>query len=198
MEKISLPKHPNLSDIHVQDHLDFIDSDPQSVDVSSLQEESPLIRLLEPALLPQKKGGVLDRPVYNQNILRLLDDLQCPVLLLPRAKNDGTIQRIGFLTDLLFTSRATLALLVKLAKSFNASVTIFNIPEPVLPEMDPGYAKRYFTEQGLSKVNGQVINLVNIKKTTSTETIETIFDHHHITMAAATQKRKDLLYRLVS
>lgn len=199
MEKTSLPKQKNLSNIYIPEQLNLIDLDPLSVDISSLQQEkSPLTRILEPALSPKKEIGALDQPLYNQNILRLLDDLQCPVLLLPRIKNENSIQRIGFLTDLLFTGRATLAILVKIAKSIQANITLFNIPEPAMPEMDPGYAKRYFNDQGLSVVNELPIKLVNIKKSTSTETMEAMFDQHQITMAAAAQKRKDLLYRLVS
>lgn len=183
----------------MNERLDLMDFNSDTVSISNLQQEnSPLIRLLSPTLLPQKEVGARDQPIYNQSILKLMDDLQCPVLLLPRIKNETSVQRIGFLTDILFTGQATMMLLVKIAKSLQASITLFNIPESALPEMDPGYAKKHFAEQGLSEVDGLTIKLVNVRKKTSTETIEAIFDQHHITLAAATRQRKDLLFRLVS
>lgn len=151
-----------------------------------------------PVKLPEKEVQPYEPPVYHKNILKLLDDLQCPVLLLPRVTSERFDQRIGFFTDILFTGRSTIALLVKIAKSFQATVTIFNIPEPVLPQMDPEYAEKYFREQGMSKVNGLRIDLVNLKKGTTIKAIETMLDQYHITIVASMHQRKDLLYKLVS
>jgi hypothetical protein len=151
-----------------------------------------------PIKVPEKEVQPYEPPVYHKNILKLLDDLQCPVVLLPRVTSEHFDQRIGFFTDILFTGRSTIALLVKIARSFQATVTIFNIPEPVLPAMDPGYAERYFRQQGLSKVNGLRIDLVNLKKGTTIKAIETTLDQYHITIVASMHQRKDLLYKLVS
>lgn len=137
MEQTYQFKKSQLTSIYQNERLDLMDFPSENVSIQSRQPEiSPLIRLLSPSLLPQREIGALDQPIYNQNILKLLDDLQCPVLLLPRIKNETSFQRIGFLTDILFTGRATVALLVKIAKSLQASITLFNIPEGALPEMD--------------------------------------------------------------
>lgn len=157
-----------------------------------------LIHLKETPVPIGKDVQHFDKPVYHKNILKLLDDLQCPVVLLPLVTNERSDQRIGFLTDILFTGTSTIALLVKIAKSFQATITIFNLPEPSLPQMDPEYAERYFNAQGMSKVNGATINLVNLKKGTTVKKIESTLCQHNITIVASMQQRKDLLYKLVS
>lgn len=135
-------------------------------------------------------------PVYNLKILRLLDDLDCPLLLLPRIKSGNIIKKIGFFTDIRFTGIATIALIVKIAKSFQARLTLFNFAEPAIPEMDDEYARRFFLTKGLSKVNGLELNLVNIDKTIALPKLESILDFYEIDLIAAMNGRKDLLYKL--
>lgn len=199
MEQASLPKKSQFSSIYLSERNDLTDFQTEPISRPNLEpENSALIRLLSPSLLSQKEIGTLDQPLYNENILKLLDDLQCPVLLLPRIKKETSTQRIAFLADVLFTSKATLASLTRIARSLRANITLFNIAEPALPEMDPGYAKKHFTEQGLSEVNGVKVKLLNVRKRTNDEALEEIFNQHRITLIAATRQRKDLLYKLVS
>lgn len=135
-------------------------------------------------------------PSYNQRILRLLDDLDCPLLLLPRIKSDSIIQKIGFFTDIRFTGIATIAMIVKIAKSFQAGLTLFNFAEPAIPEMDDDYARAFFFNKGMSNVNGLELKLVNIEKSIAINHLESILDHHEIDLIAAMNGRKDLLYKL--
>ena len=102
--------------------------------------------------------------VYRQEILKFLDDLQCPLLLLPRLKYTDTIQRIGFFTDLRFTDIPMLAVLAKTAKSLQAEVVIFNISEPDISEMDYAYAGKYFSEKVLPEMKGLTLSFVNMQK----------------------------------
>jgi hypothetical protein len=135
-------------------------------------------------------------PVYNQRILKLLDDLECPLLLLPRIQSGNIIQKIGFFTDIRFTGIATIAMIVKIAKSFQAGLTLFNFAEPSIPEMDDDYAQSFFMNKGMSKVNGLDLKLVNIEKATAFDNLESILDQHDIDLIAAMNGRKDLLYKL--
>jgi hypothetical protein len=194
MNNIPLSPQPGASEIYLLEHLSL----KHHVKPAASPRLKPRKLLSNPVLLPEIEVTHSESPVYNSNFLKLLDDLQCPVLLLPRVKKERSIKRIGFFTDILFTGTATLALLMKTAKSLHAKITVFNIPEPALPEMDPGYAERYFAEQGMSKIDGSEIKLVNLKKVSETEAIEDILEKYEIDLVAATQRRKDLLYRLVS
>lgn len=144
----------------------------------------------------EDKEQRLKIPVYNQKILRLLDDLDCPLLLLPRIKSGKIIHKIGFFTDIRFTGIATIAMIVKIAKSFQAGLTLFNFAEPAIPEMDHDYALSFFLNKGMSNVNGQELNLVNIDKSIALKNLESILDNHNIDLIAAMNGRKDLLYKL--
>ena len=135
-------------------------------------------------------------PVYNQKILKLLDDLECPVLLLPRIKSGNVIKQIGFFTDIRFTGIPTIATIVKIAKSFQAGLTLFNFAEPAIPEMDPDFANSFFLKKGMSKVNGMEVDLVNIEKAIAYKNLESILDNRNIDMIATMNGRKDLLYKL--
>jgi hypothetical protein len=135
-------------------------------------------------------------PVYNQRILKLLDDLECPLLLLPRIQSGNIIQKIGFFTDIRFTGIATIAMIVKIAKSFQAGLTLFNFAEPAIPEMDDDYAQSFFMNKGMAMVNGLELKLVNIEKATAFNNLESILDQHDIDLIAAMNGRKDLLYKL--
>lgn len=150
----------------------------------------------EDYVLNDDKDQRLKTPVYNQKILRLLDDLDCPLLLLPRLKSGNIIQKIAFFTDIRFTGIATIAMIVKIAKSFQAGLTLFNFAEPEIPEMDKDYAHSFFLNKGMSKVNGQELNLVNIDKEIVFKNLESVLDSHNIDLIAAMNGRKDLLYKL--
>jgi hypothetical protein len=135
-------------------------------------------------------------PVYNKKILKLLDDLECPVLLLPRIKSGNSIKKIGFFTDIRFTGIPTIATIVKIAKSFQAGLTLFNFAESAIPEMDPDFANFFFLKKGMSKVNGMEVDLVNIEKDIAYKNLEFILDNQNIDMIATMNTRKDLLYKL--
>jgi hypothetical protein len=158
----------------------------------------PIIGVLnfDEYVLDEDKEKQVKVPVYNQRILKLLDDLECPLLLLPRIQSGNIIQKIGFFTDIRFTGVATIAMIVKIAKSFQAGLTLFNFAEPSIPEMDDDYAQSFFMNKGMSKVNGLDLKLVNIEKATAFDNLESILDQHDIDLIAAMNGRKDLLYKL--
>lgn len=137
------------------------------------------------------------KQVYQENILRLLDNLNSPVLLLPRVGEGTFVRQIGFFTDLRFTGNSTLSLIAKIASSYNAGIVLFNISESHLPPMDGAYAEGYFRQQGLSEVNGIPVKLVNLPKG-NTSQLESIFTQHDIDMICALPERKNLLYNLVA
>ena len=55
--------------------------------------------------------------VYHLNVLKFLDDLECPLLLLPRIKKASGMHAIAFITDIRFTDISSLRLVVKTARS---------------------------------------------------------------------------------
>ncbi|WP_395625746.1 hypothetical protein [Daejeonella sp.] len=186
---------------HKQNSESLLESEPKKkYNVKSAREKAKMPTLatlnFEEYVQNEDKEQRVKIPVYNQKILRLLDDLDCPLLLLPRIKSGNIIQKIGFFTDIRFTGIATIAMIVKIAKSFQAGLTLFNFAEPAIPEMDDDYAHSFFLNKGMSKVNGQELNLVNIEKSIALKNLESILDNHDIDLIAAMNGRKDLLYKL--
>jgi len=169
-----------------------------SLSSTSVRKNTILFKGLnfEDHVMNEDTGNISRFPVYNQKILKLLDDLECPVLLLPRIKSGNIIQQIGFFSDIRFTGIPTIAMIVKIAKSFQAGLTLFNLAEPAIPQMDPDFANSFFLKQGMSKVNGMEVSLVNVEKSISLTNLESILDHRKIDMIATMNGRKDLLYKL--
>lgn len=169
-----------------------------SLSSTSARKNTPLFRGLnfEEQILNEDLENSTKFPVYNQKILKLLDDLECPVLLLPRINSGNIIKQIGFFTDIRFTGISTIAMIVKIAKSFQAGLTLFNFADPAIPEMDPDYANSFFLKKGMSNVNGMEVDLVNIEKAIAYKNLESILDNRNIDMIATMNGRKDLLYKL--
>jgi hypothetical protein len=169
-----------------------------SLSSTSARKNTPLFKGLnfEDHVLNEETENTSRFPVYNQKILKLLDDLECPVLLLPRIKSGNIIKQIGFFTDIRFTGIPTIAMIVKIAKSFQAGLTLFNFAEPAIPEMDPDFANSFFLKSGMSNVNGMEVELVNVEKAIAYKNLESVLDHRNIDMIATMNGRKDLLYQL--
>ncbi|SDM64380.1 hypothetical protein SAMN05421813_11825 [Daejeonella rubra] len=169
-----------------------------SLSSTSARKNAPLFRGLnfEGQVQNEDSENTSRFPVYNQKILKLLDDLECPVLLLPRLKSGNSIKQIGFFTDIRFTGISTIAMIVKIAKSFQAGLTLFNFAEPAIPEMDQDYANNFFLKKGMFKVNGMEVELVNVEKAIAYKNLESILDNRNIDMIATMNGRKELLYKL--
>lgn len=159
--------------------------------------QSPILGVLnfDEFILDQDNQQKAKISIYNRRILKLLDDLNCPLLLLPRLKSGNSIHKIAFFADIRFTGLATMSMIVKIAKSFQAGLTLFNFADPAIPEMDDEYANNFFIKNGMSDVNGFELRLVNIAKSISIHKLQSILDHHEIDLIAAMNSRKDLLYQ---
>lgn len=155
---------------------------------------SSLNRIGRHSGLNQKSHGYSERYEFNIAVLTLLDELGCPLLLLPRSSSEP-IRNIAFLTDIRSTGYHTLAALAKLAKSFGAAITIFNVPESALPKMDPDYAESYFLKNGMECVSDLHIKLVNIPQS-GDDIVKLLLKD--IDMVVAVRGRKSLLYQLAS
>ena len=142
------------------------------------------------------RSDISNNTGYNETVLRLLDDLGCSLLLLPRLKNENVIRHIGLITDIRFIGTPVLAMLVKIASAFQAGIVVLNIAEEAFPEMERNYARSYFSDKGMTVVNGLRIGLINLKKHVTKRRLEQIVAERQIDMLAATQQRKELLYQM--
>jgi hypothetical protein len=192
MKSITTSAQLNSSNIHFLENLSMHYAIPQPP-VASKRRKRRLISKIRAS----KDLNEASTRIYQEGILRLLDELNSPVLMLPRVERGSTIHRIGFFTDLRFTGNSTLALVAKMAQSFNASIVLFNISESHLPSMDSSYAESFFKQQGLERINGIPVKLVNLKCGTLSE-MEKAFTENSIDMLTALPERKNLLYNLIA
>ncbi|HEY0899903.1 MAG TPA: hypothetical protein VGD90_11250 [Sphingobacteriaceae bacterium] len=189
MKSFPLSAQLNSSNIHFLDSLNVNHSLPLPF-VPVMRKKKPISRI-------RANEDLRTKTEYQANVLRLLDDLNAPLLMLPRVGQGSDIKQIGFFTDLRFTGSATLAAVAKIAQTFKAGIVLFNISESHLPSMEPAYAEKYFKKQELEEINGIPVKLVNLNKPSKAE-LENIFNDYHIDMLTAMQGRKNLLYNLVA
>lgn len=184
---------PNLN----SSNLHFLENLSTSRPIS--QSVMPVKRKITPInkIRANKDLRATSTHVYQENILRLLDNLNSPVLLLPRVDAGMSVRQVGFFTDLRFTGNSTLSLIAKIASSYDATIVLFNISESHLPAMDAAYAERYFAQHGLSEIGGIPVKLVNLNKGSQNQ-MEDLFVQHDIDMICALPERKNLLYNLVA
>ncbi len=191
MKTSSLSAQLNGSNIHFLENLSLHHSISQPL--TSLNRKKRTISRIR----ANKDLKTASDHVYQENILRLLDALNSPILMLPRVEQDRVVQSIGFFTDLRFTGHSTLSLVARMARSYHAAIVIFNVSESHLPPMDPGYAESLFKRQGLETIDGVPARLVNLTLGTASE-MEKVFAEHQIGMLTALQERKNLLYSLIA
>lgn len=137
-----------------------------------------------------------DHAEYNTAVLTLLDELACPLLLLPRSKRE-LIRKIAFLGDLRSTGKSSLTSLSNLAESFGATITFFNISGSALPEMDSDFAISYYINHGMDRFGSVTTELVNVAKSEGTD-VRSLLESSEIDLVAALQAQKSLLYQLSS
>jgi len=159
----------------------------------------PVMRKKKPISRIRANEDLKARPQvqYQENVLRLLDDLNAPLLMLPRVSQGNEVRQIGFFADVRFTGSATLAAVAKIARTFKASIVLFNIAESHLPPIETAYAEKLFSQQELEEIDGVRVKLVNLQKSSKAE-IESICNEYHIDMLTAMQGRKKLLYNMVA
>ena len=129
MKLITLPRKANFPGAHFSKR-----NGNSSKRVTAVSTQSGKFPLIPSYISASKSEKETNNSMYRQDILKFLDDLQCPLLLLPVVKSMDTNQRIGFFTDLRFTDIPMLAVLAKTAKSLQADVVIFNISEQIFPK----------------------------------------------------------------
>ncbi|HEY0895230.1 MAG TPA: hypothetical protein VGE15_01630 [Sphingobacteriaceae bacterium] len=191
MKTSPLSAQLNSSNIHFLENLSLHHSIPQPL--TALNRTKRTITRIR----ANKDLKTASENVYQENILRLLDELNSPILMLPRVEQGRVVHSIGFFTDLRFTGHSTLSMVAKMARSYHASIVIFNVSESHLPPMDAGYAESFFKRQGLETIDGVPAKLVNLTMGTASE-LEKIFTEHQIGMLTALQERKNLLYNLIA
>jgi hypothetical protein len=128
----------------------------------------------------------------DSNAVKLLSNLNCPVLLLPQGYEFSSINKIAYVTDLRYCDLGV----IRFLKVFNTSIFVTHISAPGLPDIEERYAQEILAEVVSVKSNYWKIFLRNIKSKNIHGPINTVFDALEIKMLALVNKKQQTLERL--
>jgi len=145
-----------------------------------------LIIIGEQQLNPLKNA---DAANYN---MQMINNSNCPVLIVPQHMDFSYFNRITYLTDLRYCDLGVMQFL----KVFNAQLFVTHVSAPGLPDMEERYAQELLAEEISTKVNYSKMFLRNTKNKNIKESIDHILDTLEIKMLALVNKKHHMFERL--
>jgi hypothetical protein len=128
----------------------------------------------------------------DDNALKIINNLNCPVLLLPEHAQFNGINKIAYVTDLRYCDLGV----IRFLKVFNTPIFVTHISAPGLPDLEERYAQEILADVVSVKANYWKIFLRNIKSKNIHGPINTVFDALEIKMLAFVNKKHQTLERL--
>jgi hypothetical protein len=128
----------------------------------------------------------------GNHALKVIENINCPVLLIPQHIECSDLNKIAYVTDLRYCDVGVLNFL----KVFNAQLFVTHISAPGLPDMDEQYAQEIL--EGISsKVRYEKMFLRNLKKNKNIKNcIDTMMDTFEIKILALVNKKHQTFERL--
>jgi hypothetical protein len=124
--------------------------------------------------------------------LKVIENINCPVLLIPQHIECSDLSKIAYVTDLRYCDLGVLNFL----KAFNAQLFVTHISAPGLPDMDEQYAQEILKAIS-SKTSYENMFLRNLKKNKNIKNcIDTMMDTLEIKMLALVDKKHQTFERL--
>ncbi len=124
--------------------------------------------------------------------LNVINESNCPVLILPQQMDFAFFNRISYITDLRYCDLGVMQFL----KVFNAQVFVTHISAPGLPDMEERYAQELLAEEISARISYSKIFLRNIKNHSIKESINHIVDTLDIKILAFVSKKHQTFERL--
>jgi nucleotide-binding universal stress UspA family protein len=122
----------------------------------------------------------------------LINNINCPVLLIPRYFEVSYFNRIAYITDLRYCDLGV----IKFLKIFSAQLFVTHVSAPGLPDMEERYAQEILAEEVSVKSNYQKIFLRNIKSKNIQASIDHVVSTVDIKMLALVNKKHQTFERL--
>jgi nucleotide-binding universal stress UspA family protein len=124
--------------------------------------------------------------------VKIINNINCPVLLIPDKFELTALNRIGYITDLRYCDLGV----IKFLKVLNAHLYITHISAPGLPDMEERYAQDILAGDISLKANYQKIFLRNIKNKNIKGAIDYVVDTVELKMLAMVNKKHQTIERL--
>ena len=127
----------------------------------------------------------------NQS-LKVISNINCPVLLMPQDFNISYFNRIAYATDLRYCDLGV----VRFLKVFNSQVFVTHITAPGLPGLEERYAQEILSEEISTKANYSKMFLRNIKSENIKSALAAVVDSVGIKTLAIVNKKHKTFERL--
>jgi nucleotide-binding universal stress UspA family protein len=123
---------------------------------------------------------------------RVIENINCPVLLVPQHFEMSYFHKIAYVTDLRYCDLGV----VQFLKVFNAQLFVTHISAPGLPDMEERYAQEILAEEVSVKANYLKMFLRNLKNKNIKESVDKVLDTLEIKMLALVSKKHQTFERL--
>lgn len=103
------------------------------------------------------KSNGLSRFLFGCHTHSVLDNINCPVLLVPETLEFKEIRSIAYATDLTFSDFKVISYLAEIAKPFNAEILVSHISPYGLPGLDKNSAIQHWVNELLAQDHPKVL-----------------------------------------
>jgi len=124
--------------------------------------------------------------------LKVIENINCPVLIIPENFELSYFKKIAYVTDLRYCDFGV----VNFLKVFNAQLFVTHISAPGLPDMDDRYAQEILSDVVSVKANYLKMFLRNLKSKNIKASIDSVLDTLEIKMTALVGKKHQTFERL--
>jgi nucleotide-binding universal stress UspA family protein len=128
----------------------------------------------------------------DDQALKVISNINCPLLLMPRDFDLGYFNKIAYATDLRYCDLGV----IKFLKVFNAPIFVTHITAPGLPGLDERYAQEILSEEISTKANYGKMFLRNITSENVKSALEAVLDTIEVKMLALVNKKHKTFERL--
>lgn len=143
-------------------------------------------------IMREQKLDQLKNTDSSNFAIKMINNINCPVLLIPDKFELSALNRIGYVTDLRYCDLGV----IKFLKVLNAQLYVTHISAPGLPDMEERYAQDILAGDISVKANYQKMFLRNIKNKNVKGAIDYVVDTVELKMLAMVNKKHQTIERL--
>ncbi|RKR82501.1 nucleotide-binding universal stress UspA family protein [Mucilaginibacter gracilis] len=139
--------------------------------------------------------GIPDLLELNTSgLLSIINNADCPVLVIPENVNFSTFDSTAYLTDLRYCDVAV----VNFLKKFNSKIFVTHVSSSGIPDIEDCYAQNLLTDAVANKVGYNKLFLRNIKGTNRKRDLETVTNTAAIKFFTIVNHKHYVLERFLS
>lgn len=163
------------------------------IDTSGM-DENELVRVIQKNEIWMVAAGISDDAAlqhegHNLNWNIILNNIQCPLLLIPQSWSLKNIERLVYIADLRYCRIQIVKFLAMLAHSFYADLSVAQLAVRGLPHMEEQYARQLFNDEISANVNYDQLFFNNIKEQNLNVALDVLINGMHNDMLVVLNHR---------